>query len=107
MPAVAVAQVPVADDLATVVISFSTSGDQTIITVSGPPIRIYQLILSAAAATSVTFKDGTIALSGAIPLATGIPFVLDFTSKPFFRCGTSFVVNSSAAVACGGIVYYQ
>jgi hypothetical protein len=52
----------------------------------------------AAGPLTITFKDGSTALSGAMTLSGGAPLVLVFTSKPWFRC-----VNSLVLIDCCGL----
>lgn len=84
--------------------SFSTSGDQTIVAaVANQTIRVIALVISAASTTNITLKDGATAKSGAMPL-TGL--VLDIEEKPLIlTIGNAFVINSSAAVVVGGMVF--
>lgn len=108
MPALAVNYGSALDDLRVAAIDFSGSGD-TAIVAGGPGIlRIWMMLLAVAGATSITFKAGTTVLSGAVPLITGVPLVLPFSTKPWFRCGAgnAFQINSSNSVQCSGTVYY-
>lgn len=87
----------------------AASGDTTAVAgAGGSVVRVYRLILVAAAATSLTFKDGTTALTGAMSLAANEAMILDFDGEPWFTCGNgnSFTVNSSNAVSVTGRVYY-
>lgn len=84
-------------------VSFSSSGDNTIVAgVAGQTIRVISLVLGAATQTNLTLKDGATARSGAIPTTS---LVLDLDSKPFIcGVGNSFVINSSVATSVGGMV---
>ena len=65
--------------------------------------------LSAAGATSISLKAGaSTVLVGPVRLSTGLPLVLPFTTKSWavVPAGSSFIVNSSNAVACGGAAYF-
>ena len=75
---------------------------------AGQVIRVYRLFLVAAAATSITFKDGATALTGAMSLAANEAMILDFDGEPWFTCSNAanFVVNSANAVQVSGRVYY-
>ena len=93
------------------VISFSASGDNTIITGStASTIKVYRLILSSTASTSLTFKEGSVSLSGAIPIGSNSPLVIDVSGSgyPWFTtAGTdSFIINSSTTASIGGTVSY-
>jgi len=59
-------------------ISFTTTGDNVIVAaVAGKLITVIALLLVSAGATNITVKDGAVTLlSGAMPLAAGIPLVL-------------------------------
>ena len=107
MPAVSVSYAR-DDDLRSAVIDFSGSGDTTIIAAAAGVIRVARLFLVCAGATALVFKDGSAALSGAVPLITGVPLILGFDTRSWFRCapGHAFVVNSSNGVQVSGICYY-
>lgn len=84
--------------------SFSTSGDQSIVAgVAGTVIYVYSVVLSSASSTNVTFKDGGgTNFSGAMPVTS---MALDLENKPMIVSkGNSFIINSSNAVAVGGMI---
>jgi hypothetical protein len=95
-----------------VVISVSSIGDNTVVAaVAGRSIRVTSLVLVEAAAVSITFKSGSTALSGAIPMLANGAIVLD----PVFErqapwlttaLGEAFVINLSVGVACTGWLDY-
>jgi len=92
------------------VISFSTAADQTVIAaVSGKQIKVYALNLVAAGATTVTVKDGSTALTGAMTLATGVPITYEAGPFPWFVTsqGNALVINDSGAVQVSGNVLYE
>lgn len=105
-------------NLATADISFSTSGDQTVIAgVTGRRLRIWAITIEntdATTDTTIVFKDGTTALNGTGVLLTGgggsyelgtlqgVNYVYESAAQ-----GNAFVINSSAAVAVTGRVWYQ
>jgi hypothetical protein len=108
MPQLAVVNALSLDDLSSTAISFATSGAQVILTPSaGYVVRVYRLLLVSAGAVAVTIQDGSTALTGPMSLATGVPLLIDFTSKPIFRFATSFTINSGAAVQVSGFAHYQ
>src|SRR5712692_2858354 len=92
-----------------VVVNFSGSGDQTIVTgVAGQTIRIMRVLLNTGAATNLTFKDGTTALTGAMAFAANGGLVLDDSDEPWYIAadGNNFVINSSAAVQVSGTIWF-
>lgn len=97
-------------------ISASSSGDNTIVAaVTGKKIRVQNYTILAAGAVSITWKSGSTAISGAMPLAanggmapsagtataTGLDGVLQTAG------GEALVLNLSAAVAVGGHIRYE
>lgn len=93
-------------------VSISSSGDNTVISgVGGQAIRIYKLVVTAAAAVNVTLKSASTSLTGAMRLtADGSAIVLESNDgEPLFQCGTAdaFIVNLSGAVALTGFVQYR
>lgn len=89
--------------------SANTAADQTAVAaVTGSQIKVYQLVLSAAAAATATFKDGAgTSLSGVMTLATGTPLVLPNCGSPWFVTsqGNAFIINQSAVQVSGTILY--
>jgi hypothetical protein len=95
------------------VITFSSSGDNTIIAGSGSTtiriMRIFFVNSNGTTATNVTFKDSTpTSLSGAFLLNSGGSFNGSPSGEPLFvtASGKGFVINSSAAVQISGTVWY-
>lgn len=101
-------QIPAGGALTEVVVSFSASGDNTILAgTTGTVIKVYRVMLSSTASTSLTFKSGSTDLSGAIPIASDSPLVTPFDGYARFTTlnGTdSFIINSSATASVGGTV---
>jgi hypothetical protein len=94
------------DDLLAAPINFAASGDNTI---ASGPLRVFKLIVAAAGPT-LDFQGwhkraerGDLAVDRH---SVGHGFRLE-TTKPWLRCASSLVINSSAAVQVSGIVYYQ
>lgn len=90
-------------------ISFSSSGDNTVVaSSSGKRILIHRIWLIAGGATSITFQNGTTALSGACPIASYGSITFDNSDEPWFETSLSsaFVINSTSAVQISGQVYY-
>ena len=75
---------------------------------AGQIIRVYKLFLVVTGATSITFKDGSTALSGAMALAANGAITLDLDGQPWFVCSpnSAFNINSSASTQVSGTVYY-
>lgn len=88
-------------------VSFSTSGDQTIITpAANKALRISEICLTAASLVAVRFREGTTVqgqtnLSGAFSV---IDYVSSFSRAIALAANKSFVINSASAVAINGYV---
>ena len=90
-------------------ISFSSSGDNTVVTgVAGKIITVVRLYLVVGGATAITFKDGpNTLLSGAMSLTANGSIVFDsYQNLPWFATSGNFVINNSNAVQVSGEVYY-
>lgn len=90
-------------------IDTASSGDLTVVAAtSAQSTKLYRLLLIAAGATTITFKDGAATLTGAITLSAGGSIVLDFDGEPWFTgtVNTAFIINNSAAVQISGRAYY-
>ncbi len=88
-------------------IDFAGSGDNAIIAaVAGKRIFIYRLYFILGAATNITFKDGSTALTGAMPFLANGFMILDPTQVPWHQtaAGAAFNINSSNAVQVSGSV---
>jgi len=102
---------PVPANTVEAAITFSASGDNTLVAAGAATqvVRIYRIFLVAAGATNLTFKSGaSTSLSGAIPMSANGSIVLDMDGgEPWFTCaaGQAFVLNSSNAVQVSGMVY--
>lgn len=91
-------------------VSFASSGDNTVVSaVTSQIVRVYRIILTTAAATNITMKDGaSTSLSGAMPFGVNGSLVLDMQGEPWYvtSAGNAFIINSSNAVQVSGTVYY-
>ncbi len=93
-------------------ISFATTGDNVIVAaVAGKLITVVSLLLVSTAPTNITVKDGAAnLLSGAMPLAAGVPLVLpvdptlDWYSTT--AAANALILNQSGAVQISGTVWY-
>lgn len=98
-------------DLLSTPFTFAAAGDNTIIAgVAGQTIRVHRIVISTAAATQLTVKDGAgTALTGAMHFGTDNRFILDMTTgRPWFKtsAGNNLVLNSTVAVQVTGFVQY-
>lgn len=86
-------------------VSFSTSGNQTIVTgVSNQTIRIRSVLLTGASAVALTFLNGAIPITGALSI-TALAFDLD--DKPWVLSpGSSFIISSGGSVDVEGAIAY-
>ena len=75
---------------------------------AGQIIRVYKLFIVCTGATSITFKNGSTALSGAMALAANGAITLDLDGQPWFVCSpnAAFNINSSGSTQVSGAVYY-
>jgi|KBSSwiStaDraftv2_1062776.scaffolds.fasta_scaffold259074_2 hypothetical protein len=92
------------------VINASSASDNTIVAgVATQCILVFKIFFVASAATTVTFKDGSTALTGAITLTAGGSFVLDLDSEPWFiaTAGNAFVIAQSGTAQLSGRAYYK
>lgn len=93
-------------------ISASSSGENTLVSgTAAQTIRVHRIVLVAASAVSVSFKDaasGT-SLTGAMPLTANGAMVLEASGgEPLFVSATAgaFILNLSAAVTVTGFIQY-
>lgn len=92
------------------VVSFSSSGNNIVVALNATKrINIHRIWLVVAGATNLIFKNGTISLSGAVPMSTNGALTFDITGEPWFTAsaGNDFIINSSDAVQVSGTVYYS
>lgn len=90
-------------------IDCSANGDNTLIAlVASKKIKVHRLFLVVSAATNITFKDGTTALTGAMAMSANGGFTLDMQGDPWFTgtAGTDFILNQSGSAQISGRVYY-
>jgi hypothetical protein len=96
-------------DLTAARISFSATGDQTIVSATASQTtRVYRLRLTVAGATNISIKDGAASTLEIIQFAAAGMLVLDFNTRPYWvtTANTAFILNSSAAVAVEGRIEY-
>ena len=87
----------------------STYGTITAIAgVTGSVIKVYKLFLVVTGAVTITFEDGSTALSGAMALSANGAITLDLDGQPWFPCsvGNAFNIIQSATTQVSGTVYY-
>ena len=89
-------------------INFSGAGDNIIIGgVAGQRIKVLQFFFVIAAATNLTYKSSTTALSGPLDFSSVGAQVQDFIQLPLTcNLGDAFIINSSNAVQIGGTIWY-
>ncbi len=98
-----------AADLLSAPIAITAAGlNPILIGGAGIVIRVYRLAIITAAANSLTFQDGAIALSGAMSLSANEGMAFDFETKPWFTItpGNNFGITLTAAAFVNGILYY-
>ncbi|MCC5618119.1 hypothetical protein LC605_24140, partial [Nostoc sp. CHAB 5836] len=88
----------------TAIATDGTSGDKTILVPnSGKSLRISSLYFISATATSITFKSGSTAISGAMNLSS---HAADYTNPIAITTGQNFVINIGSPVAIRGYVVW-
>lgn len=91
-----------------IAVSESSSGDQTILTGNeGQDIVVSGILLVATGAISITLKEGSSSLTGAMPLAAngGIGVFADELCRA--RNGANLVLNLGDDVAVNGLIQYR
>ena len=89
-------------------ITFTGTGDQILVpgTVNYR-IGILQFFFIVSASVTLTYKSGSIALTGALPFLANGAQVQDFIQLPL-QCndGDPFIINASGAITLGGTLWY-
>lgn len=97
-------------NLQSAVISFSNTGDNTVVAaVTNQSIRVYRLFFVVSADTNIVIKNGSTALTGTITMFAGGTFLLDVSREPWFTTtvGNAFVINQSGTANIGGKIDFQ
>lgn len=96
--------------LQSTLIDFAGSGDNTVVAlISGKRILVHRLFVVCGGATNLTFKRGSTALSGALPMVAGGGITFDVSGEPWFTTGLAedFIMTSSNAVQVSGCCYFD
>lgn len=93
------------------VVDSAAGGSLTIVSgTSGKTIRILGLDLNTASSTTIQFKSGSTALTGAMTVTSKHldPIVMNDQMVPWFTCasGEAFVITMGGAVQISGVVLY-
>lgn len=104
-----VAELPPSTGLTSIVVNAVVNGDNTLLAGStGTTIKVYRMLLDSTGSVTVTVKSGAgTALSGAMPLSTASPLVLNFSPYPWFASTNStdaLVLNLSTTASVGGTI---
>lgn len=102
--------IPRAATLLTAKIDFASASDNTVIAaVASNRILIHRIWFVCSIADNLTFKDGSTALSGAVPMGATGGLTFDLSGEPWFvtTVGNAFKIGSSAGAQISGIVYYS
>lgn len=77
--------------------------------VAGKIIRVYKVLLVAAAAQTLNIEDGATPLTNVMTFATGIPLVLEFDQAPWFTTTAGNALNfvTTTTGQLSGRVYYN
>jgi hypothetical protein len=90
------------------VVNFTSTGDNTVIAApASGSICVYGITVNAA--TNITFKAGSTALSGAVVFSgSGSSMTLQINDEPYFYAapGVNFIMNQSGTASVQGTVYY-
>lgn len=92
------------------VISTNTTGDNALVAgVVSKTIRMYRVFFVVDAATTLTWKDGATAKSGAMSMAANGAFVLDYDGEPWYvtTAGNALVLSQTGTAQISGTVYYK
>lgn len=94
------------------IIDATAIGDNTILSAdSTSGFLIKQLFFVVGGIVNIRFKEGTTSISGLIPLQSGADLFLELNdfNIPWFIItkNNAFIINLSAAVQVGGVVYYE
>ncbi len=99
------------DTQQTAIINTAGSGDTVIVAaVTGKRIRVINYVLTAAGVVSVTFRSGTTALTGAMPLAANGGISVAGAQPGFWlqtAAGEALNLSLSAAVQVSGHITYD
>lgn len=97
-------------DLSETKVDVSTATDTVLIpgTISETG-RLYMIHLVAAGTQTITFKDASTALTGAISMVVGVPYILSFCGRPYYTTTAAQALNltTSAAVQVSGRAYWK
>lgn len=91
-------------------VNISTPGDHNLIAaVAGQVITVWKLMLRSNGDNTLSIRDGTTPLMGAIDLAQGGDVTLQKDSDPWFTLAANspFNLNTTQAVQLSGRVYYR
>jgi hypothetical protein len=89
-------------------LNFTGSGDQVVVTGQvGTRIAVIQFFFIVSAATVLTFKSGSTALTGPLSFLANGAQVQDFIQLPILcNDGDNFVINAANPVTLGGILWF-
>ncbi len=113
MVAASSSQLSFPNNLSQSAINISVLGDSTLLAGhAGKQVRVYRMKLVAAAATTLTFKDGSSTIiDGPLVFGANAAMVLDFTDinmPPWYitSAGNDLVITNSTGVQLGGNIDY-
>jgi hypothetical protein len=71
-------------------------------------IRVFQLVVTLATASTLQLTDASTGLTGVMNLAAGVPLMFNYSSLPHFVCATGddFKIVLAGSVQCSGAVWY-
>jgi hypothetical protein len=97
--------------LSVAAINFNTAADQTLVAgVAGQIITVFKIFLVSSIAATLTFKDGTTALTGAMSIAANGSLTFPFDTTPWFFAspGNNFVLTQTTTLSqISGRIYYS
>lgn len=88
----------------------TTATDTTLVAgVAGKRTRVWQIFFVQSLDSNVTFKSGSTALTGAMPLTAFGTLMLPSSPHPWFTTavGEAFVMSQSASAQISGRIYYS
>lgn len=91
------------------VVSFSASGDNTIVAgATGKKVLVWGWDISCASPTNLTFKSGaSTSLTGSMLLAAYSKPLTNIAAYIQTNPGDALVINDISATACAGILWYS
>ncbi len=101
-------QTPTAAVLSSTGVTTSVAISTPVAALSSQTVRVFRLVITADAATTITFRDGATPFGEQFPLTANGSIVLDLTNEPWYVTSASngFVVKQTGSANLGIRIYY-